>query len=105
MGRSIPSTSLRTGLRPYKVILGSFCTLHRLSKDTVSRAEPARDVLGVIGQDQVRASTLNTGENLENDAPLVEPTVSRGGFHHGVFAADVVSADGNIEAIADLADD
>src|SRR4029077_12754825 len=42
---------------------------------------------------------------FQDDALLVDPAFLRGGFDHGVFAADVVGADGDVEFVADLAND
>ena len=63
----------------------------------LSRSKPASDVLGVVGEDDVGAGALDAGEDFEDGAAFVEPAVCGGGFDHGVFAADVVGADGNVE--------
>src|SRR5271154_2938061 len=65
----------------------------------LSGFEPAGDVLGVIGEDDFCAGALDASEEFEDDALFVEPAFLGGGFDHGVFAADVVGADGDVEGI------
>src|ERR1700730_8349906 len=66
--------------------------------------EPAGGLLGVVGEDYGGACALDAGQDFEGDALLVEPAFGCSGFYHGVFAADVVGADGYIEFFADAAD-
>src|SRR5208337_3726655 len=54
--------------------------------------QPASHVFGVIREDDVRASALDTGKNFQHDALFVYPAVARCRFHHGVFAAHIVRA-------------
>src|SRR6185503_7202838 len=68
-------------------------------------AEPASDVFGVVGEDDVGAGAGDAGDEFEDGAFFVEPVVGGGGFDHGVFAADVVGADGDVEFFADATDD
>src|ERR1700683_72864 len=68
-------------------------------------AEPAGCVLGVVGEDHAGAGALNAGENFHDHALLVDPAIARRGFDHGVFAADVVSADGHVKFLAHALND
>src|SRR6266540_4177690 len=66
--------------------------------------QPLRGVLRVIGDHEVRAGSHDARQDLENDSLLVDPSVGRGGLDHCVFAGDVVSGDGSVEAYAGFAD-
>src|SRR4029077_20790666 len=72
---------------------------------TLAVGEPAGGLLGVVGEGEGGAGALDAGEDFEGDALFVEPAFGGGGFDHGVFATDVVGADGDIEFFADGADD
>src|SRR5712692_7608317 len=52
--------------------------------------QPAGHILGVIGEHDAGAGAVDCRQNLQHAALLVKPAVARRGFHHGVFAADVV---------------
>src|SRR6185437_8301765 len=71
---------------------------------SLAMLEPAGSIFGVIGEDDAGASALNAGEDFERNAFFVDPAVARGGLYHRVFAAHVVSGDGNVEALANTLD-
>src|SRR5215813_9839239 len=58
---------------------------------TIRSFQPAGGIFGMIRQYEIRAGAPDTGENFEHHTLFVEPAVFRSGFHHGIFAADVVS--------------
>src|SRR6266478_3956790 len=67
--------------------------------------EPAGGLLGVVGEEDGGAGALDAGQDFEDDSFFVEPAFGYGGFYHGVFAAYVVGAYGNIEFVADGSND
>src|ERR1700730_13437626 len=81
---SLPSPSLGIKLRPYRLAV----------------SEPAGGLLGVVGEEDGGAGALDAGQDFEDDALLVEPAFRDRGFDHGVLAAHVVGADGNVEIVA-----
>src|SRR5579864_8228150 len=66
--------------------------------------EPAGGLLGVVGEEDRGAGALDAGQDFEDYAFFVKPAFGYGGFDHGVFAANVVGAYGNIEFVAHGAD-
>src|SRR5712692_5504852 len=60
-----------------------------LFRRALARLQPARGVLGVVGEDNVRAGAPDGREDFQHDALLVQPAVARSGLHHGIFPADV----------------
>src|SRR6266436_1093453 len=66
--------------------------------------EPAGGLLGVVGEEDGGAGALDAGQDFEDDAFFVEPAFGYGGFYHGVFAAYVVGAYGDVEFFPDGAD-
>src|SRR5258708_3499763 len=68
----------------------------------LSRLQPTRDILGMVRQDNAGSGALDARQNFNYDALLVEPVFLHGGFHHGEFAAHVVSGHRHVEAIAPL---
>src|ERR671921_2147981 len=58
--------------------------------------EPAGDLRGIVGDDDIRAGALYARERLQNHGPLVEPAILRGGLYHGVLPAHAVSRDGEV---------
>src|SRR5690348_14896925 len=66
--------------------------------------EPACGLLGVVSQRNGGAGALDAGQDFEGDALLIEPAFRGSGFYHGVFAAYVVGAYGDVELFADGAD-
>src|SRR5712691_4226911 len=73
------------------------CVALMLFSIKLSRLQPACDVLGVVGQQDIRSRAPNPGENLQHHALFIQPAVLRSGFHHGVFSAHVVRSDRNIK--------
>src|SRR5258708_13372860 len=71
----------------------------------LSRLQPTRDILGMVRQDNAGSGALDARQNFNYDALLVEPVFLHGGFHHGVFAAHVVSGHRHVEPIAHLTND
>src|SRR6516165_4195095 len=67
--------------------------------------QPAGHVFGVIGKNNRGSGALNTGENFQHDALLVDPTPFSGGFDHRKFSTDVVSSHWHIKALTDARDD
>src|SRR5450755_1091752 len=65
--------------------------------------EPPRDFRREVGDDHIGSGTADAGEYFGDDAALVDPAILGGSFNHGVFAADVVGGDGQIAAVAHLA--
>ena len=59
---------------------------------------------GKIGDDHVRACALEAGEGFEHDGAFVHPAVKPGGADEGVFAADLVGAEGHADVVAHRAD-
>src|SRR5258706_995430 len=51
----------------------------------------------MVGEDYGGAGALDAGQDFEDDALLVEPAFGCCGFYHGVFAAYVVGAYGDVE--------
>src|SRR5215211_8197375 len=68
-------------------------------------AEPLGGLAREIGQHEVGAGALDRDQVLERDRVAVEPAELRRRFHHGVLAADVERADGDVERVAHRADD
>src|SRR5260370_24686483 len=47
----------------------------------LSRLQPARDILGVVGQDNACSPALAAGQNFQYHAPLVKPSILPGRSH------------------------
>src|SRR3984957_20058003 len=75
------------------------------SRHNSAGLQPARHVFRVVAENDFGAGALDAGENFEDHALLVDPAVARRGFHHGVFAANVVGGHGNVESIAHALND
>src|ERR1700722_20081430 len=73
--------------------------------DGISVSQPAGGVFCMICQNDVSTGTLDASEDLNSGAFFVEPTILRGSFDHGVFAADVIRRDRDRELLADAGDD
>src|SRR6266536_6519985 len=69
-----------------------------LSGGTLSRR--CTEIHREISNDQVRAGAFDRGQDLVHDARAVDPAALRGGLHHRVFAAHVVSGNRKIEVLA-----
>src|SRR5689334_11230491 len=54
--------------------------------------QPAGCIFGVVSQDDIGAGALDAGQDFQDHALFLDPTFLRGGFDHGVFAADVIRA-------------
>ena len=67
--------------------------------------EEANCVFGEVGDDEVGAGAADAEEGFGDGAVGVQPAAGEGGVEHGVFAGDLVGAEGEIEALAGGADD
>src|SRR5208282_481069 len=67
--------------------------------------QPASGLLGKVGDEQVCSGSPYGGEDLENYALLVDPTVNPRSPDHGVLPADIVGGDGKVEPGAGPHDD
>src|SRR6267142_3916623 len=65
------------------------------------RFQPFCCVFCMVRQDNIRPGPLDAGQDLKYGALLIEPTFLRCGFHHGVFAADIICTDRDIKTLAD----
>src|SRR5260370_18903992 len=65
----------------------------------------AGGLLGVVGEDYGGAGALDASQDFEDDALLVEPALGYGGFDHGILAAYVVGAYGDVEFFANDSND
>src|SRR5260370_24640470 len=65
----------------------------------------AGGLLGVVGEDYGGAGALDASQDFEDDALLVEPALGYGGFDHGILAAYVVGAYGDVEFVANGGND
>src|SRR5260370_3397073 len=76
-----------------------------LTARSIAMLQAAGGLLGVVGEDYGGAGGVDDSQDLEDDALLVEPAFGYGGFDHGVFAAYVVGAHGDVEFVAHGSDD
>src|SRR5437867_5281012 len=107
MNRGVPPTALnaRTGeLTPPGM---TRCARANSSSERVieSRSgDPAGEVLGVVGQDDLGAGAGDAGERLLDDPLLVDPSPLGGGLDHRVFARHVVGRHRPVTGLAHGAD-
>src|SRR2546426_8014566 len=57
--------------------LNPACVALMLFPIKLSRLQPACDVLGVVGQNDIGSRALNTGEDFHDDALFIQPPVLR----------------------------
>src|SRR5205814_1077836 len=65
-----------------------------------SAREPPSRLWSMVSDNQIGAGTLDTCEQLQRGAALIDPAVGGGGFKHGIFTADIVSGHGQLPAVA-----
>ena len=58
-------------------------------------SQPFRDVLGPIGENDIRPRAADGGEGFEGDGLFVDPAAGGGGFNHAEFARHVVGRQGH----------
>src|SRR5438067_1412630 len=59
----------------------------------------------VIGNQNIRACALDRRNGFHDDALPVDPAGARSGFNHGVFSADLIRSQRQIELLTGTADD
>src|SRR5208282_6312887 len=101
-GLFTPPTRIASAWR--KISSERWCDLGALTGAPPSRLQPAGRVFGVVGANNVGAGALDTREQFQYHALFVNPAIRCRGFHHRVFAADVVGGHRHRIRVADPAD-
>src|SRR5271165_7458614 len=79
---------------------GFTCGCVALISSPARSGQPASSIFGVVGQDNLRPGSLNPRQNFQHNSFFFDPLILRRGFHHRIFAADIVRRDRHIKAIA-----
>src|SRR5216684_4411013 len=65
----------------------------------LTRLEPPGGIFGVVSEHDISSGALDSSQDFQHHALLLEPPVARGRFNHRVFPADVIGCDRNLDVV------